>query len=166
MVEQATAPSRIQVPTTVVLERQIIQRGLWSVPSWRLRGVLVGTTRIDPAAERQPLRDTDLGTEYAWAGYTVTFYKDACERYWHALIGNKPLVYVVCRPSEDEREVTPLVVTCDYDEATAFSETDDLVLSREIPGELYRVMERFVVTHYKPAPFKKRRRKRWVEQPT
>lgn len=161
------ARTRLHLPVTVVLERREIVRRFWSAPSWYLTSVLVGES-LAQREDAQPLRSTEQGREFAWSGHRVTLYKDACERYWHALIGDRPLVYVVCRErtlGDDERGpgIEPIVVTIDYDEATAFAETDELVLSTDITPELYRYMEAFVLQHYRPKPFEKRRRKRWAD---
>lgn len=165
---------RLSLPVTVLLERRIITRSFWSLPSWYLHTVAVGEglSAADTSnMSATPAGSTDQGELFAWSGYKVTLYKDACERYWHALIGDKPLVYVVCRDDADADDevatagisVSPLIVTIDYDEATAFAETDSLVLSSAIPPELYRYMEAFVLQHYKPQEFKKRTRKKWSE---
>jgi len=101
---------------------------------------------------------------YLWHGYAVNFHRDACERYWHSLIGEKPLVYVVLAKDEIDDSVEPALVTVDYDEAVAHCETDNDVLTATIPGELYRLMEHYVMTHYRPVEFKKRKRKNWSDQ--
>lgn len=138
------------------------------MPSWYLHTVAVGN-RLQAAqsadVEGSAVGATEHGELFAWSGLSVTLYKDACERFWHALIGDKPLVYVVCREGgEDEKmQVRPCIVTIDYDEATANAETDELVLSAPIPPELYRYMEDFVLQHYQPRPFKKRKRRKWSE---
>ena len=165
--EERTSRIRMHLPVTVVLERREIIKRFWSAPSWYLSGVLVGES-LTAREDAEPLRETAQGREFAWSGHRVTLYKDACERYWHALIGERPLVYVVCREravGDDERGpgIEPTVVTIDYDQAIAFAETDELVLSADITPELYRYMEAFVLEHYRPEPFEKRRRKRWVD---
>ena len=164
---------RLVIPATVILERRIISRSFWSLPSWYLYTVAVGNNLVAGQEQRssigKPAGTSDKGDLFAWSGFTVTLYKDACERYWHALIGDKPLVYVVCRdetdetdgPDSDSLSMRPIVVTLDYDDASAASETDSPVLSAPIPGELYHVMERFVLTHYRPQEFKKRKRRNW-----
>ncbi len=165
---------RLSLPVTVLLERRIIVRSFWSQPSWYLHTVAVG----EDVAVSESLTNsatlvgsTEKGDLFAWAGFQVTLYKDACERYWHALIGDKPLVYVVCRDDADDDEVptpgvsiSPIIVTIDYDEASACAETDYLVLSSAIPPELYRHMELFVLQHYKPEKFKKRKRRNWGDE--
>lgn len=160
--------NRLHLPVTVVIEKRQIVRKFWSAPSWYLSGVLVGDG-LTPMADGTVVRMSAEREERLWSGFTVTLYKDACERYWHALIGEKPLVYVVCREvgvgddPDVEAGIKPIVVTIDYDEATAFAETDELVLSTEIPGELYHHMESFVLQHYRPKPFEKRKRKKWLD---
>jgi len=157
---------RLDLPVSVVLRQRTIQRGRWSVPIWELEAVALGShTKLAEGAGKL-IRETDTEKSYSWTGWSITLYKDACERYWHALIGDKPLVYVVCRePFDDESALStePLLVSVDYDEATAFLETDDTVLSMPIPTDIYRHMEAFVLQHYKPKPFKKRKRKKWLD---
>jgi len=154
---------RLSLPVTVLMERHVVARRFWSVPTWKLHGVVTGEGVRHEGAGGTKVRDTaDGGELWSWSGYRTTLYKDACERYWHALIGDKPLVYVVCRESPDaDAALEPLVVTVDYDEATAFAETDELVLSAPIPGDLYRYMEAFVLEHYRPEKVEKRKRRNW-----
>ena len=173
----AESAIRLSIPVTVVLERRMISRSFWSLPSWYLNTVAVGESLIagrDQAAGKGAVvqaGSTDNGDLFAWCGFEVTLYKDACERYWHALIGDKPLVYVVCRDDSEQiqesdacaRGMTPRLVTIDYDAASAAAETDSPVVSAPIPGELYRIMERFVLTHYRPQEFKKRKRRNWSD---
>ncbi len=157
------SPIRLRLPVTVVLERRTVARGRWSVPSWHLSGVVVGETFGGAGADGTEVHEGADTPQHAWTGRTVTLYRDACERYWHALIGDRPLVYAVCREREAAPGIEPFVVTIDYDEALAFAETDELVLSTDITPTLYRYMERFVLDHYRPERFVKRKRKRWVD---
>ncbi len=175
--EQVSA-IRLSIPATVILERRMISRSFWSMPSWYLHTVAIGSHLV--AGQQQSSQigksagKSDKGDLFAWSGFEVTLYKDACERYWHALIGDKPLVYVICRdetdetdgPDKDSLSLQPIAVTLDYDDASAASETDSPVLSASIPGELYRTMERFVLTHYRPQEFKKRKRRDWSGEGT
>jgi len=139
------------------------------VPSWYLHGVVVGDSLAHACHPGEHVGQSEQGEIYSFGGYKVTLYKDACERYWHALIGDKPLVYVVCNEEVESDEhslpVEPALVTIDYDEAISHAETDGLVLSTTIPAELYRYMEAFVLEHYKPKAFKKRKRKKWADHP-
>jgi hypothetical protein len=197
-------PNRLRLPVTVLLERRIISHSFWTLPSWYLHTVAVGDHLVTGTALRQvglqttpdttassgratgsrvciAAGSTDKGELFAWTGFHVTLYKDACERYWHALIGDKPLIYVVCRDKVDTMDdavrtvngscepamtIQPGFVSIDYDEAVAAVETDALVLSTLIPLELYRYMEDFVLQHYQPAQLKKRKRKNWSDTPS
>ena len=165
-------PIRLSVPVTLLLERRMISRSFWSMPSWYVHAVAVGEHVAAGNSVRvsaEPAGKTDKGELFVWSGHQVTLYRDACERYWHALIGDKPLVYVVCREADDRAgeavTLRPVVVTIDYDEAIASMENDGLVLSGPIPPELYRHMEAFVLQHYKPKEFKKRKRQQWSDDP-
>jgi len=160
---------RLKLPVTALLERRMITTNRWQLPSWYLHGVVVGESVALQSGQGEKVGDTEHGTVFSFGGFNVTLYKDACERYWHSLIGEKPLVYVVCNEDVESDEhdlpVEPKLVTIDYDEAVSHAETDELVLSTGIPAELYRYMEAFVLQHYKPKPFEKRKRKKWVDNP-
>lgn len=157
----------LSLPVTVMVEKRLSKTQRWQIPTWYLYGVTVGESMKYSGTPGEKIGDGEQGEVFSFSGYKVTLYKDACERYWHALIGDKPLVYVVCREEVESDEhnlpIEPMVVTIDYDEAVSYTETDNLVLSMAIPGDLYRYMEAYVLQHYKPKPFEKRKRKKWVE---
>ena len=158
--------SRLHFSATVLLEKREVKRRFWHSHAWYLDTVVIGdSVSADTAAGELAYR-RGSGDVFRWSGFQVVLYKDACERYWHALISDSPKIYVVCRDAcnaSHDLDTEPKKVTVDYDEALAFAETDDLVLSKAIPPELYRYMEAFVLTHYRPVPFKKRKRKNWSE---
>lgn len=159
--------TRQRFTVTVLLEKRRVERKFWHSHAWYLDTVAVGEDIGGESDAGELAYQKNTGDVYRWGGFTVTLYKDACERYWHALISDDPKIYVICRDSDDEgdvHDVAPLAVTVDYDEALAFAETDDLTLSAPIPPELYRYMERFVLAHYRPVPFKKRKRKNWSKE--
>jgi len=152
------------IPVSAVLRRKMVKGDFWETAVWSLETVLVGASIVNQDADGLllPATTEDAGySRYLWSGFNVTLYRDACERYWHALIGDEPKVYVVMDEDETSGEVEPALVTIDYDEATAHSEIDADVLGATIPSELYHLMEQYVMTHYKPVEFKKRKRKNW-----
>jgi len=163
--------TRLHFPATVLLEKRLVKRRFWQSHAWYLDTVAIGDGIADDNYSGDLAYQRDTGDVFRWSGFQVTLYKDACERYWHALISEDPKIYVVCRDADDDdnegdspsHDVAPLCATVDYDEALAFAETDDLVLSAGIPPELYRYMEAFVLAHYRPVPFKKRKRKNWSQ---
>lgn len=152
------------MPCAVVLKRREVRGAFWSETVYDLNNVLVGEhlSLDQQAASGITVTESVSDDLQVWSGLSVTLYKDACERYWHALIGDRPKVYVVCRTDETDGTSEPWIVTIDYDEALSYSETDSTVLSCPIPGELYRQMERWVLQHYKPQKFHKRKRKKWA----
>lgn len=167
-----TVPFRQSFPVTVVLGRRELRRRFWSLPSWRLAGVLVGHGLSAAGPRGEPVLgvdadDPDAERLFRWSGLEVTLYRDAAERYWQGLIGTDPKIHVRCRERTDESEARcePVAVTIDYDEALAWGDMDETVLSCPLPAELYRAMERFVVQHYRPTTFVKRKRKRWHQAP-
>ena len=129
--------NRVQLPVSVLLERRLIKRSFWSVPSWYLASVAVGDDLQARFKPGELAYRTDTGEVYAWSGFTITLYRDACERYWHALIGDKPQVYVMCREVEDSGEsdagaqdaIEPIHVTIDYDDASAMQKPTKWCLS-------------------------------------
>lgn len=163
--ETNSITSRITVPVAVVLEKRLISGAFWTHASWYLESILAGQHLAVGSDSSQGVKtaDTENGELFLWSGFKITLFRDACERYWHALIGDQPKVYVVCREDEADGSFEPMIVTLDYDEALAHSETDGKVLSAEIPKELYKVMEEFVLENYRPAEFKKRKRKKWLD---
>jgi len=100
---------------------------------------------------------------FMWTGFELAFYRDGGESYWHALVGEQQQVYVVCQEDEED-EMAPILVTADYDEAMAYQEADDLVLSCEMPAEIYQTLERFVLENYTPEQKRRRKRKQWHSQ--
>ena len=184
--------NRLYFGATVLLEKRRVERKFWHSHAWYIDTVALGEALGEAADDStsESLNDNSevgldkkppepkaveiyrgeqayskpTGDVFRWSGFTVTLYKDACERYWHALISDEPKIYVVCReadPEVDPHDIVPLSITADYDEALAFAETDDLTLTAPLPPELYRYMEAFVLAHYRPVPFKKRKRKNW-----
>ena len=67
---------------------------------------------------------------------------------------------MVCQDDENG-EFTPILVTADYDEAMAYQEADDTILSAPMPEKVYLALERFVLENYSPVQKKRRKRKQW-----
>lgn len=158
---------RFTFPVSVMLERREIQRSGWSVPHWELLGVVSGQPGAASASGPQVVRDEDQRVQILWGGLTLELYKDESENYWHNLMAGQPLIFVVCRPPEDdesnEYEMRPALVSVNGDDASAHTEAEDLVLSAPMPAEIYRWVEAFVLEHFQPGPRKVRKRKNWTE---
>ena len=169
--------SRLHFDATVLLEKRRVERKFWHSHAWYLDTIALGEAMGEASDETRHTENyrgelaytRATGDVFRWSGFTVTLYKDACERYWHALISDEPKIYVICKeadPDVDPHDIVPQSITADYDEALAFAETDDLTLTAPLPPELYRYMEAFVLAHYRPVPFKKRKRKNWSKEET
>jgi len=156
------APTANRFAVSVVMERELIEHRGWRVPRWRVAGVLAGEA-VSAQRERVPVPGAHEGYEqYLYRGFAIELHRDSGESYWHNLMAATPKLFVICR--EDETgELAPFAVTANYDEAGAYLEADDTVLSAPMPPEVYRWLERYVVEHCRPSEPKKRRRARWGE---
>ena len=153
--------SPLVIPLGVMLERREVARGRWSVPSWRALAVVAGEHLANSEASAAPLPPDDAGRRYLWTGVALTLYRDKAECYWHNLIGERPALYVICQQNADD-ELCPTAVTADPYEAGGHVEGDDQVFTVDVPPEVYRHIEAFVVEYNAPQPSRKRRRKKWV----
>lgn len=141
--------------------------GVMKLPEWSLHELLVRdpleTGSAAPArngSEKTIISDTDERLDVLWTGYTLEFYRDGGESYWHTLVGEQQEIFVVCQDDE-EGQFMPILVTADYDEAMAYQEADDTILSSPMPEKIYLALERFVLENYAPAEKKRRKRKQW-----
>lgn len=154
----------LNIPVTVVMERKQVSRGRWSVPSWRAIGVAAGGRLSSSEADGIPVRSGSDEDQLVWGGIPMELHSDWAESYRFNLIGENPSLYVICSPSEDD-SLRPMMVTANFDEASAHLEGDDQVFPTPIPPDIYKQMERFVVEYYVPKPIRKRKRKNWSESP-
>lgn len=139
-------------PVTAVLLRRASQNR-WLKTSWRLLGFLPGldeATLKQAAAEGEIIYLTDLQFQ---------LFKQHCDAYYHNLMSGRPKGYLIC--SEEGDSLAPLMATVDFDQAASFMETDEIVFDALLPDELCVWLEHFVVAHFKPAPPKKRKRRKW-----
>ena len=144
------------------------------VPVWSLQELLVrgqldagdNTARTKDQAsgvEKTVVSDIEETRQVLWTGFTLEFFRDGGESYWHTLVGEQQQLFVVCQDDEDG-QFTPILVTADYDEAMAYQEADDTILSAPMPEKICQVLERFVLENYAPAKRKKRKRKNWHDE--
>ena len=147
------------------MERREVQQGRWSLPKWEAVGVLAGEHARAAGAGKTLIR-SDAGREqYLWGGFALELFKDGAENYWYNLVGERPLLYIVCRyDAENEDELVPILVTVDCGEADMHAEADDDVFAVAMPAEVYQWLEQYVVKNYVPRERKKRKRKNWLEE--
>ena len=149
-----------QFPVTVILERRPAQASQWIDHVWRAVGIAVGGSQ--DLRDKASIDDVDGDIQLRYhTGLKVRLYIDECDSYYHNLMSPSPKCYIILRQDDAEDEPAPFLVSLSFDEAHAYQEGDDTVFTVNIPAELYRWTEAFVLAHYCPQPLKKRKRKDW-----
>lgn len=162
-------------PVTVIMERRPAKVSPWVDYVWTAIGVTVGDNVSDTAgdtpADKREQADKAAVTHiendvqlHIHSGYQVKLYIDECDSYYRNLMSPSPHCFVVVRQDDDNDDPKPFIVSLSFDEAHAYLEGDDTVFAVDMPPELYRWTEAFVLTHYCPQERKKRKRKDWREK--
>lgn len=155
-------------PVKVIMERRPAKVSQWVDYVWTAIGVTVGD--IEPGKHDQPEKTTVTRIEndvqlHVHSGFNIRLYVDECDSYYRNLMSPTPHCFVVVRQDDDnDDEPEPFIVSLSFDEAHAYLEGDDTVFAVDIPPELYRWTEAFVLAHYCPQERKKRKRKDWWEK--
>ncbi len=147
-----------EFPISVIMERRPVLDNPWIDHQWAAVAVAVGS-RDDSASSGQIY--THLGVlRELHPTMPIRLYVDECESYYHNLLSPRPCCYVVTRREAEEAPI-PLLVSISFDEAHAYLEGGDEVHPVDMPPELYRWTETFVLHHYVPIKKRKRRRQKW-----
>jgi hypothetical protein len=155
------APGR-HFPVAVILERRAASNP-WVDHVWSAAGIAVGrhSDRPDTALVRE-----EGGVAYFLAGgLVVRLHVDECESYYHNMRSASPRAYIVARTDDRNGMPEPFLVSLSFDEAHAYLEGDDEVYAVDIPAELYRWTEAFVIANYFPEKKRKRKLRDWRETP-
>lgn len=155
-----SAGPRVTVPVAVVMARSMVTGKNWSVPSWRVVGVVAGANLPGREAQALPVHSDEKEEHFLWGGLRLELYRDAAESYWVNLTGKQPSLFVLCTEDENGR-LEPRLVTADQNEACSGVEGDDRVFAAAIPPEVYQQIEAFVVEHHVPREKRKRKRTDW-----
>ena len=159
------APVNIQdyFPVTVLLERKPAAVNRWVSHVWDATGIVAGSWEDRPGDHPRLVHERDGVGRYLAPGLRAVLHVDECESYYHNLMTTTPKAYVVARfdETDDERRPEPFLVSLSFDEAHAYLEADDEVYAVDIPPELYRWTEAFVLAHYVPEKKYKRKRRDW-----
>lgn len=147
-----------------ILEKFQVERAFWSLPQWRLYGVVAGETVAGGPRRCLQIRNEPGAEHYLWRGLTLRLHRDGCQSYWLNLQSDEPRLYLVCEDEGGDQVPEPLLVSADCDEASAYLEGEGRVLQAPMPAEVYRALEAYVLQHYRPEPLEKRKRKRWLQQ--
>jgi len=147
-----------QFPVSVILERRPAT-SQWIDHVWSAVGVTVGQHAA--GSEPQLIREDQGVAHFLIGGFTVSLHVDECESYYYNLVSESPRVFVVAHTGDDNDRPQPFLVSMSFDEAHAYLEGDDDIYSVDMPAELYRWTEAFVIANYFPEQKKKRKLVDW-----
>jgi hypothetical protein len=145
-------------PVSVVLERRPAT-SRWVDYVWNAAGIAVGR-HADDREPRLVREDGDIGY-FLVGGLEVGLYVDECESYYHNLMSDSPRAYVIARLDEDDDRPRPFLVSMSFDEAHSYLSGGDEIYAVDVPGELYRWTEAYVIANYFPEKKKKRKLRDW-----
>ncbi len=154
-----SAGPRLSLPVAVIMGRRTVSGRGWTVPSWRVVGVVSGADLPGREAQGMAVHSGDDEQHLLWGGLRLELYRDAAESYWVNLTGTQPSLFVMC--TETDSGLVPKQVTADQNEACSGVEGDDRVFAASIPPEVYRHIEAFVIEHHVPKEKHKRKRVDW-----
>ena len=157
----------VTVPLAVVLQRSLRANQKWAMPHWQVAEIIAGEhIRQDAEPSGAPIMIHDDGglRRYLCGGLTLHLYKDGGEGYWVNLLARAPHLFVVCDGEQGDERIAAAFVTANQDEANGYMESDRLVLSAPMPDGLCDIVERYVISHYRPQEKKKRTRREWAQE--
>lgn len=145
-------------PVSVILERRpAVSR--WADHIWTAAGITVGGHSAAP--EAQLIRE-DRGISYFLiGGLDVALHADECESYYYNLVSDSPRAYVIAHTDGGQTQPQPFRISMSFDEAHAYLEGEDEIYAVDVPPELYRWAEAFVIAHYFPQKKTKRKLRDW-----
>ena len=135
----------------------------WIDEEWSAVGVTAGTQVDAHGGGMQEVSHEKGVRRLLYPGFRIALHVDECESYYHNLMAPQPSCYVVA-DIDDNNQPVPTLVTLSFDEAHAYLEGDQEVYAVDIPPELYRWCEVFVLSHYVPQKKRKRKREDWKKQ--
>jgi hypothetical protein len=157
-----------KMPVSVIMEKRPCDHA-WADYSFKAVGVVTGDQQQDRQFRR--IRQQDGVEQYLYSGLSVQLHEDECESYYHNLMSPQPGCYIVAGEAEAEAKgegeaeiPEPYLVSLSFDEAHAYLEGDEQVYAVEIPPELYRWTEAFVLTHYIATKKVKRKLNNWKNE--
>jgi uncharacterized protein DUF3305 len=149
-------------PVSVLLEsRPAISE--WIDIVWTAVAVIIGSRADQSDDQPRLVRTSGEVNHYLYDGLQVRLYKDECGSYYHNLMSSTPRCYVVAHSEDVEDPPEPFLITMSFDEAHAYLECDDEIYDVDVPPELYKWTEAFILVHYAPEKRIKRKRKNWKQ---
>jgi hypothetical protein len=156
-ISEANAKST-RFPVAAVLVRRK-SNSRWIDHSWNVTGIAVG--RHADNTETRPIRGSDDEAFFLVGGLDLALFVDECESYYFNLVSETPRAYVVAHVDDTDGPPRPFRVTMSFDEAHAYLEGEDEIFAVDVPPEVYRWTEAFVVAHYFPEKKRKRKLRDW-----
>jgi len=147
-----------QFPVSVVLERRPAA-SRWAEYVWNAAGITVGR-QVANGRLRLVREDRDVAY-FVFGGLEVALHIDECESYYFNLVSDSPRAYIVAHSTADDASPQPFLISMSFDEAHAYLEGDDEIFAVDVPGELYRWTEAYVIANYFPEKKKKRKLRDW-----
>lgn len=147
-------------PVAVIMQQSPSVVSKWSEYQWQAVGITVVQNSFDEEENPSLIHEQGKTRQYLYRGYNMRLQLDECESYYHNLMSPNPRCYVVTRNSANEEPV-PFLVSMSFDEAHAYLEGDEEVYDVDIPPEIYRWIEAYVLAHYVAVKRKKRKRQDW-----
>lgn len=161
-IEQQLLDIPTRFPVVVLMQSEPSQHNTWSDHQWQAVGVTVRND-ADVGTQAQLVHDNGEIKQYLYSGFAIRLHVDECESYYYNLIADVPRCYVITR-RDDAGVPVPFLVSMSFDEANAYMESDEDVYVVDVPPEIYRWTESFVLMHYAPEQRKKRMRNDWKTQ--
>ena len=131
----------------------------WADDKWEAIGVTAGSTG-GPEPDVTLVYKEKGVQRFLHSGFALHLHVDECESYYHNLMSPTPRCYVVADPDENGVPI-PVLISLSFDEAHAYLEGEEIVYAVDIPAEIYRWCEAFVLQHYVPEKKLKRKLKDW-----
>lgn len=144
----------------VIMQRRPSTISVWCDHQWEAIGIAATQNGENNSGQAQLVHEEGNTRQYLYRGFTVSLHIDECESYYYNLISPTPRCYVIARKEENDTPV-PFLVSMSFDEAHAYMEGDEEVYDVDMPPELYRWNEAFMLAHYAPEKRIKRKRQDW-----
>ena len=148
-------------PVSVILERRPAT-SRWVDYVWSASGITVG--RHAGARGSELVREDRGCAYYLIGGLSVTLFVDECESYYYNLVSDSPRAFVVAHSTGTDSQPEPFRVSMSFDEAHAYLEGDDEIFAVDVPPELYRWTEAFLIANYFPEKKTKRKLRDWTAE--
>ena len=150
-----------QLNLAVVMEKQPSSHP-WADFRYDAMGVIV--REQDEAQSVSRIYQDGEVEHFLVTGLNLRLHVDECESYYHNLMSPEPGCFIVAsQPDADDEMPVPYLASLSFDEVHAYLEGDEQIYSVEIPPELYRWAEAYVLMHYVAIKKTKRKLKNWHE---